>query len=315
MSETVWSKCRSVAISVKSGFTLLELMVVIGIVAMLTAVFMSGIFGANESANQAKCLVNLRNLFAAVDARAQRDHYYPAAGSHEYVDLDNDGEHYYQHKGWISWMSGNAYKNGPNTSCASASWNLSCYGKGEETYTAITNGTIWKTSNGNLSAYVCPTHRATLKKTAHATPAWSYVMNSYFKYDAYNCNGFIGSYYLREYGHVTAPAKTLLFAEIPFLNDSVQKAPAPSGASGNPALDCTLQYDDGIWKGTPESIGFNHKVDERSVCAHVVFADGHTEKLLRPGKEENLVKITKWLCEGTDWVYVNNIYKEAGDAN
>lgn len=54
------------------GFTLVELLVVIGIIAMLVALLMPALAKTRESARRAKCAVNLKNMGAAAQAFANR---------------------------------------------------------------------------------------------------------------------------------------------------------------------------------------------------------------------------------------------------
>ena len=302
----------------KKGFTLLELMVVVAIIAVIASVMMGGFFGASESANQAKCLVNMKNLFSLVNAKAMASGYYPPAQSYEYVDLSSGKEVYRQHRGWIGWNAPEtAYDQEDSagqyadSSRASSSWRVSLAGDETATYTAITNSSIWKTSGGNVSSYVCPSHK---KQAASAgySPAWSYVMNSAFRYDSSGSNK-PDSKWLKQYGSISSPHKLLMFAEVPFIDTGRQKAIKASSSSSDSALDSVLQYDDKVWNGKEENIAFNHAVDGKTMTAHICFADGHTEKIVYPSQDSNLKDLTKWLCSGTDIQFVSGRYKNSED--
>src|SRR5689334_4870266 len=68
----------------KSGrraFTLVELLVVVGIIAVLLAILLPALAGAREAANRAKCLSNLRSMTqAAYMHAAEHKGYMPVAG-------------------------------------------------------------------------------------------------------------------------------------------------------------------------------------------------------------------------------------------
>src|SRR5205814_1997468 len=65
----------------RRAFTLVELLVVIGIISVLIALLMPALAGAREAANRVKCLANLRSMAQAAHLHAQEHKgHMPVAG-------------------------------------------------------------------------------------------------------------------------------------------------------------------------------------------------------------------------------------------
>ncbi len=285
----------------KKAFTIIELLVVIGIIATLIGV-LSVTFGrGTEAARNAKCLTNMKNLANAVNSFVMEKGYFPNAGSVEWKELairnGNTEAVYSEYPGWISWNSQSAYKSKPNSHQSSSGWFASAYCEDFETREyCITNGAVFKFVAKNRDVFVCPVH-----KNKHPTAAWSYVMNGWFRYDNTRGSGPKPKEYFRWRTSAGRHDRRLLFAELPWEDeDSV----FDTGAGF--ACDPTLQY------GENEHIGFNHK-DGKDRIAHVVFVDGHVEKLRMPrggmGQSEKQ-ELTKWLCEAKDVSFDGKEYRK-----
>lgn len=302
----------------KKAFSLVELLVVIGILAILMGVLIATTSGGTEAARAARCLTNMRSLATACNTQAAANGSYPLAGSSEVKKLNLDGGSagnnaiYREAHGWISWNSKGAYPNGQSKSHASSlSWFTSAYCDDDETrFYALTNGAIWKSVSGNTDIFVCPAHRRAMK---NKKPLWTYVMNEKFGYDSSLGSGAKIHWPGIEYGTLDRADRVLMFAELQFLqNDKLPVNTDPASGIDN---DCTLQYNH------QETIGCNHANGKRGLCAHVVFADGHVEKLNIPASHStggwsinigrsDIEDLTKWLCQGKDVSYNGKKYEE-----
>lgn len=305
----------------KKAFTLIELLIVIGILAVLIGTLVAALSGGTEAARAARCLSNLKNLANACNAYAMATDCYPLAGSVEIRSIDRDessaGEikqRYVEAPGWLSWDSRGAYEGKTTSHVASGGWFTSAYNQEFDIRQhALTNGALWRYVSENADVFVCPVHRRSM---GSQNPLWSYVMNERFGYDSSQgsqaklYNPHVG------YGRLPRPDRVLMFSELQFLdNDRVEVSTDRGAGIRN---DCTLQYK------RDEIVGFNHPNGKRGLFAHVVFADGHTEKLVVPaspsgmkwsiavGKSE-LEELTEWLCTGEDVFFNGARYEKRTD--
>ena len=274
----------------KKAFTIVELIVVIGIIGILAAALLVAFGGATESARAAKCQGNLRTLAQACYTAAVKDEYrrYPHAGPTQYADLSTSQIRYYRHKGWIGWLdrSGAEYSTGK-----SSAQYAGCLASKEDTLFAITNGAIWHAVGENDSCYKCPT---VVRKKPEM--AWCYVMSGSFHYGAESVESPWSG---RRMGSMQRADKTLLFAEMNI--DDIG-----GGGNGDYTADCVLEY--GSPKGAnTERIGFNHP-HKKTSYAHVAFADCHVERLRRLSGTDDK-ELTKWLCLGYDITAEKNSYR------
>lgn len=306
------------------GFTIIELLVVIGIIGVLAGVLMSSFSGGTESARAAKCLANMRNLAQGAISYASDRNHFPFAGSHAAIGVDGNGKtRYRENVGWISWLSkGDEYhtrsaRGGSARSfqrCANIS---ACCSSEEDATFAITNGSLWRFVGQNRETYMCPAHVIRARRHA-ATVRFSYAMNAYFGYDWSQGSKAVvsedGNWI--DFNSTKRLDRRLMFAELPFAipgacdsaND-VAEDTAYTSANDTRLTDCTLQYKANVngksyntqWGGAAEAIAFNHRSGKR-YCAHVAFGDGHVEKLLLPSKAGGLnsVQLTALLCGGVD---------------
>ena len=295
----------------KKAFTLVELLVVIGIIAILMSIMLVTMGGGSESGRNATCMANLSNL---AKATAGNGKFFPLAGSVECRKVDESrgigtsGSAkyiYWECPGWLSWYSNGAYGAGNSSSShlASSSWFVSAYASvdsggvpesvAEMRRYCITNAALKATLEKNSDILVCPQHKLDMK-SKKLDPFFSYVMNSYFKWDDSQGSKPKSEHFNGVRNNQARGDKILLFAELPW-KGWAGNTPSFTTSPGTDC-DCTLQYTEG------EVIGFNHKKGKVKV-AHVAFADGHTETLQLPKNgmsQSELEDLTKWLCEGKD---------------
>ena len=300
---------------VRRGFTLVEMLVVIGIIGILIGVMLVSFGGATDSARAAQCLSNMRSLAMAVNARAMESSFYPIAGSSEMLDLGMRMSYAPLH-GWIAWLDDNKYSGGTSPSHQKVE-QFPFYGtdREEDAEWAFTNGAIWRAVGKSRSVYTCPVYNRFRQSRKQKPVYYSYVMNSLFGWDTSEGTKAVFpsdwpgvfKYNDNQDGVLKHPDKTLLFAELPTIDpESGEEAEeAPAGTAGDSVLQYQKisGYSSGYAaKGEAESIGFVHTTSRKERCAHVAFADGHTEKVVWHKGGVSPKELTAYLCLGLDVV-------------
>jgi prepilin-type N-terminal cleavage/methylation domain-containing protein/prepilin-type processing-associated H-X9-DG protein len=307
----------------KSAFTLLELLVVIGIIGILMGVALTQFGGSTESAKASQCATNMRNLVMATHtcALANTEHgWFPSAGSFDYAVVDvGSAELVYHH--WVSWISGSENRPKlPHSSKQSISFSpVSFNDKNDKLVLyALTNGNhgaMWKAMNANRSSYQCPVHAAAAKKANGKPPGWSYAMNCEFGYQKKGKSSNQNMHFSKTVdGKTRAAEKLLMFAELQGADIDIPGCDKVSAdlKAGPPKGDAVLEYVGAYPGATAEKIGFNHKLGARGYFGNVAFADGHVDKLLYPksGKGISLEDLTKALCCGHEISFNGSGYED-----
>ena len=299
----------------KRAFTLIELLIVIGIIAVLAGVLLGNYSGIIERARSAKCQTNLKNLANAVHTYAA-DGRYPFAESAQ--ALSEAGPSIYEAKGWISWMSRD--KDFPIQGDSPISLQHVSYANNsrEDVFFAITNGAIWTAMGRNHDSYICPVHADACAKQGVRQPGWSYQMNAWFGYE--ETKGQADALWDPRYetGHIARADRRLLFAEIPGLDPDGKiahkcgaKLPRPNltGGDDDDEMCGCLKYK--TLSGGKGTIGFNH-MRGREIVGHVAFADGHVESFAAP-KSGDSTELTDWLCRACDVSVDGKDYRKVFD--
>ncbi len=295
------------------GFTLVELLVVIGIIGILSAVLIVPITNMRETARAVKCKSNLKNLAQAAINYGVDTGYLPWAGSHEQVDSQRVGNSYQTRvvlrRGWVDWTRSDGstekwpkdYSGGPSFSSKGQMISDMVNRSG---FASVTNGTLWGYMGRDMGAYVCDAHKRQVREFSKggSAPVYrSYFMNGYFGYNkdyepVYRAHRHISANRLSDRG---SAANLLLFAELPVAQTDVDPV-----LSTDSVIETEIDgYNDGAdtkTKPPREILGFNHLVGKRYV-AHVAFADGHVDVLQASEKSltvERMKGLTYFLCNG-----------------
>lgn len=264
-----------------AAFTLVEMLVVIMIIAFLTAAVVTGLRAAQRQARAAQCQARLRNLHQACINYFSDTGGYPYAGSYEYRNPHNGN--YVERRGWVVWIrkDGKAredfdpWDDDPTKSHAKEYLHVGWGGQMAER--SVREGAVYVYSSKDMSTYFCKNF-----KDNDSDVRRSYAMNNWF-----------GS----RRNELSRPRKLLDFSSEGYepsrmgyiieLNDCDDlgdgfhgEEPVGTAASKKrkslPA-DSVWDHDAPII-GDVEHYGLHHP-KAGGLFGHVVFVDGHVESL------------------------------------
>lgn len=296
------------------GFSIIELMVVIGILAILIAALLPFLGGSTDSADCVKCKNNMKALAMAMISCAQADDVYghfPSAGYYRELRVSTDGPYYHPIMPWIS--NKGDFSRLKSTQKTVYAGSVAHFTDSEEDCREVVeHGAIWRAANASFGIYRCPVHSREFEKKNKRPPGWSFMMNQTFGYNdtPSEPKGFCGKSIHSSIGG-RGHDKVLMFAEVQGVDVEVKtgkgKISLEAVKSGDKA-DAVLVYKD-------EDMGFNHKIGKNKYGGNVAFADGHVDTITMPMDKSYIRDLTRYLCQGVDVPHDGSKYKPANADN
>ena len=287
--------------SPRSGFTLVEMLVVIVIISLLASAIAIGVRAAQSQAYDTLCRAHLKNLHNAATSYLADKEYYPPAGSYEvsYEDTNSDGTGpngglltFSERVGWVAWI-----RDGVNKTSANNPYNLEKHKTHAEVFRyvgcggsanreslsgdkdlesakavqqSIREGALFKYTGKDFSTYVC--------KLAfeNGGARRSYAMNGWFYSRRHPTRELRDTATL---SHVDA-SRLAMFVEVA-VNKGAKVTGEPHDLTKDADYYQSLQNktDDSVWDyddDAKEDLGCWHKIAGEN-CTHILFADGHIE--------------------------------------